>query len=138
MNCHIKIKTESEQIAQIYDAIDYDPKTKVFGTNIKPIQWVRVHNLPDHVYFNHSQHTKLAGIECEECHGPIKEMSKVYQYSPLTMGWCIECHRKTVVKHADGNKYYDDLIKAHEEAGGKSSEMTVEDIGGTECGKCHY
>jgi mono/diheme cytochrome c family protein len=138
MNCHIKIKTESEQIAQIYEAIDYDPKAKIFGKNIKPIQWVRVHNLPDHVYFNHSQHVELAGIECEECHGPIKEMSKVYQYSPLTMGWCIDCHRKTEVKHATDNEYYDRLIKAHEAKGGDATKMTVEDIGGTECGRCHY
>ena len=138
MNCHVKIKTESEQIAQIYKAIDYNPKTREFGKNIKPIEWVRIHNLPDHVYFNHSQHVELAGIECEECHGPIKEMSKVYQYSPLTMGWCIDCHRKTEVKHAADNDYYDNLIKAHEEAGGKAENITVEDIGGTECGRCHY
>lgn len=137
MNCHIKIKTESEQIRQIYKAIDYNPDTKEFGTNIKPIQWVRIHNLPDHVYFNHSQHVQLAGIECEQCHGPIKEMSKVYQYSPLTMGWCIDCHRKTEVKHAADNDYYDALLKAHEEKEGKAP-MTVEDIGGTECGRCHY
>lgn len=137
MNCHIKVKKESEQIADLYKAIDYNPKTNEFGTNIKPIQWVRIHNLPDHVYFNHSQHVELAGLACEECHGPIKEMSKVYQYSPLTMGWCIDCHRKTEMKHATDNEYYDNLIKAHKE-GGKTSGMTVEDIGGTECGKCHY
>lgn len=138
MNCHIKIKTESNQIAQIYKAIDYDKETKTFGNNIKPIQWVRIHNLPDHVYFNHSQHTKVAGLECEECHGPIDEMAKVYQYSPLTMGWCIDCHRKTKVTHAQDNDYYESLIKAHDEAGKDSKEMTVEDIGGLECGRCHY
>lgn len=138
MNCHIKIKPESPRIQQIYKAIDYDPETKTFGTDIKPIQWVRIHNLPDHVYFNHSQHVKLAGLECEECHGDIKEMEEVYQYSPLTMGWCIDCHEKKEVKHAAGNDYYQDLLDAHEEAGGESGKMTVEDIGGTECGKCHY
>lgn len=138
MNCHVNIKKESDRIKQIYKAIDYNPETKEFGTNIKPIKWTRIHNLPDHVYFNHSQHVKLAGLECEECHGPIKEMEEVYQYSPLTMGWCIDCHRKTEVKHAKGNDYYESLMKAHEEAGGDAGKMTVEDIGGTECGRCHY
>ena len=134
----LNIKKESERIQQIYKAIDYNPETREFGTDIKPIRWVRIHNLPDHVYFNHSQHVKLAGLECEECHGPIKEMEEVYQYSPLTMGWCIDCHRKTEVKHAKGNEYYESLIQAHEEAGGDASKMTVEEIGGTECGRCHY
>lgn len=138
MNCHVKIKTESEQIAQIYKAIDYNPETKEFGDNLKPIEWVRIHNLPDHVYFNHSQHTKVAGLECEECHGEIKEMEKVYQYSPLTMGWCIDCHRKTEVGHAYDNDYYESLLNAHQEAEGKEDIPTVEDFGGTECGKCHY
>lgn len=138
MNCHVKIKTESERIQQIYKAIDYNPETREFGQNIKPIEWVRIHNLPDHVYFNHAQHTKVAGLECENCHGPIDEMEVVYQYSPLTMGWCIDCHRETKVSHATDNDYYENLLKAHEEAGGDASEMTVEDIGGLECGKCHY
>lgn len=138
MNCHVKIKTKSERIQQIYKAIDYNPETREFGDNIKPIEWVRIHNLPDHVYFNHAQHTKVAGLECENCHGPIDEMEVVYQYSPLTMGWCIDCHRETKVSHASDNNYYEDLLKAHEDAGGDASEMTVEDIGGLECGKCHY
>lgn len=136
MNCHTKVKTESPEIAKIYRAIDYNPETKEYGTNTKPIEWVRIHNLPDLAYFNHSQHVKVGGIECQECHGPIEEMDKVYQYSELTMGWCIDCHRKTEV-NAKGNAYYDELLNLHEEK--KEGEpMTVEDIGGLECSKCHY
>ncbi len=136
MNCHNQIKKDSPWIAKIYEAIDYDPATGEYGENRKPIEWVRVHNLPDLVYFNHQQHVKVGGIECETCHGPIKEMDVVYQYSPLTMGWCIDCHRKTDV-NTQGNEYYDALLKAHEESG-KKEPMKVEDIGGTECSKCHY
>lgn len=136
MNCHSSIKTDSPEIQKIYDAIDYDPKTRTYGDNVKPIQWVRIHNLPDLVYYNHQQHVKVGGLECQTCHGPIEEMDVVYKYSELTMGWCIDCHRKTDVQ-AKGNAYYDDLLKQHEESGSKEA-MKVEDIGGLECSKCHY
>lgn len=126
MNCHNQVKTESPEIKKIYAAIE----------NNEPIKWVRVHNLPDLAYFNHSQHVKVGGIECETCHGPIKEMEVVRQYSELTMGWCIDCHRKTAV-NAEGNDYYEKLLKVHNEKGTKEA-MTVEDIGGLECSKCHY
>lgn len=135
MNCHTQVKTESEEIAKIYAAIDYDPETKTYGTNTKPIEWVRIHNLPDLAYFNHSQHVNVAGLECETCHGPIKEMEVVYQYSSLTMGWCINCHRETDV-NSKGNEYYDKLVKLHSEQ--NKEPMKVEDIGGLECSKCHY
>ena len=74
----------------------------------KPIEWIRVHNLPDLAYFNHSQHVAVGGLDCETCHGPIKEMDVVYQYADLTMGWCINCHRDTQV-NAKGNEYYDKI-----------------------------
>ena len=135
MNCHSQIKPESEEIQKIYAAIDYDPETKTYGTNTKPIEWVRVHNLPDLAYFNHSQHVNVAELECETCHGPIKEMEVVYQYSTLTMGWCINCHRETEV-NTGGNEYYDRLVKLHSEQ--SKEPMKVEDIGGLECSKCHY
>lgn len=131
MNCHSQVKTDSPEIQKIYKALDYDPKTREYGDNVQPIKWVRIHNLPDLVYFNHSQHVKVGGIECETCHGPIEEMEVVRQYSTLTMGWCIDCHRETAVN--SNNPYYEKLLEEHE-----SGEMTVEDIGGTECGKCHY
>lgn len=136
MNCHSAIKTESAEIAKIYKAIDYDPETLTYGENTRPIEWVRVHNLPDLAYFNHSQHVQVGGLECETCHGEIKEMEVVYQYSPLTMGWCINCHRETNV-NAKGNAYYNKLVELHDDNNGKTP-MKVEDIGGLECSKCHY
>jgi mono/diheme cytochrome c family protein len=129
MNCHSQIKvgtnTGEGEIAKIYQAIQ----------NNKPIEWVRIHNLPDLAYFNHSQHVVVGGIECQTCHGPIQEMDVVKQYSLLTMGWCIDCHRKTDV-NTKGNEYYDKLVKLHDEK--KNGKMKVEDIGGLECSKCHY
>ncbi|SMG48904.1 Cytochrome c, mono-and diheme variants [Marivirga sericea] len=132
MNCHTAIKTESKEIAKIYKAIDYDPETGEYGDNIKPIEWVRVHNLPDLAYFNHSQHVNVGEIECQTCHGPIEEMAVVKQWSTLTMGWCINCHRETKV-NAKGNAYYDQLVEAHD-----GGDLKVVDIGGLECAKCHY
>ncbi len=109
--------------------------TKIQG----PIEWVRIHNLPDHVYFNHAQHVTVGKVACQNCHGKVEEMDEVKQYSPLSMGWCINCHRETEVKFAD-NKYYDNYYEMyHKEIDGKKrSKVTVEDIGGTECQKCHY
>ncbi len=132
MNCHTAIKTESKEIAKIYKAIDYDAETGEYGDNVKPIEWVRVHNLPDLAYFNHSQHVNVGEIECQTCHGPIEEMAVVKQWSTLTMGWCINCHRETKV-NAKGNAYYDQLVEAHD-----GGDLKVVDIGGLECAKCHY
>ncbi|MCX2738941.1 c-type cytochrome [Pontibacter sp. M82] len=125
MNCHSQIKTESAEIQKIYKAIERN----------EPIQWVRIHNLPDLAYFNHSQHTQVGGVECQTCHGPIEEMDVVYQYSPLTMGWCIDCHRETPL-NTEGNGYYDKLVELHESS--SKGAFTVSSNGGTECSKCHY
>jgi len=137
MNCHSQIKQESPEIQKIYAAIGYDVKTASYTGKQKPIEWVRIHNLPDLAYFNHSQHVNVGGIECQTCHGPIEEMEQVKQYSLLTMGWCIDCHRKTNVNN-EGNAYYDKLVQIHEASKGKGNKMKVEDIGGLECSKCHY
>jgi len=137
MNCHSQIKQESPEIQKIYAAIGYDVKTASYTGKQKPIEWVRVHNLPDLAYFNHSQHVNVGAIECQTCHGQIEEMEVVKQYSLLTMGWCIDCHRKTNVNN-EGNAYYDKLLQVHEASKGKGSKMKVEDIGGLECSKCHY
>ncbi len=104
-----------------------------------PIEWVRIHNLPDHVYFNHSQHVSVGKIECQQCHGKVEQMAVMKQYSPLSMGWCINCHRQTEVKFAS-NGYYDNYYENyHNEIGNlERDKVTVEDIGGTECQKCHY
>lgn len=103
-----------------------------------PIEWIRIHNLPDHVYFNHAQHVKVGQVECESCHGKVEEMEVVEQYSPLSMGWCINCHRKTEVKF-DGNEYYKSYENYHNQlSAGDREKVTVEEIGGLECQKCHY
>lgn len=142
MNCHKFIKegkqTGTKEIAKIYAALDYNPETQKYGTNQQPIQWVRVHNLPDLAYFNHSQHVTVGGIACEKCHGEVKEMTVASQFAPLTMGWCIDCHRTTPVNKT-GNKYYDGYHGLHfNKLDPKDSTLTVEKIGGTECAKCHY
>ncbi len=136
MNCHQQIATESEEIQKIYAAIDFDPDSQTYGNNKKPIEWIRIHNLPDLAYFNHAQHVNVGGLECQTCHGPIEEMPVVYQYSTLTMGWCINCHRETEV-NAKGNGYYDKLLELHDESA-SGEPLKVEDIGGLECSKCHY
>lgn len=103
-----------------------------------PIEWERIHNLPDHVYFNHSQHVTVGGVECQTCHGKVEEMAVVQQHAPLSMGWCINCHRQTQVNFVD-NEYYKSYELYHEQlAEGDKEKITVEDIGGLECQKCHY
>jgi mono/diheme cytochrome c family protein len=125
MNCHGVIKKESPEIQKIYTSIE----------NNQPIEWVRVHNLPDLAYFNHAQHVNVAGLECENCHGDIAKMEVIQQRSSLTMGWCIDCHRKTEVNTKD-NQYYDKLVQLHGEE--SKDALKVADIGGLECSKCHY
>lgn len=143
MNCHNYVTASekydgktSPEIMKIYNALDYNEDTKVYGNNTKPVEWIRIHNLPDLAYFNHSQHVAVAGIECQKCHGPIQTMEEVYQYSPLTMKWCINCHRETEVNHKD-NPYYDKLIAAHDKLK-KGEKVTAAVLGGLECAKCHY
>jgi mono/diheme cytochrome c family protein len=137
MNCHKVVKTESPEIHKIYDALGYDPKTQRYDTTkAHPMQWIRVHNLPDLVYFNHSQHVKVGQIRCQTCHGPIQTMKEVYQYSPLTMKWCIQCHKRTEVNYK-GNAYYDNMIAVHERIK-RGEKVTAASLGGIECGKCHY
>jgi mono/diheme cytochrome c family protein len=137
MNCHSQIRqgtnTGESEISKIYAAVGFDPATSTYTGQTKPIEWVRIHNLPDLAYFNHAQHVNVGGIECQTCHGPIQEMDVVKQYSLLTMGWCIDCHRKTDV-NTKGNAYYDKLLELHN----SKKAMKVEDIGGLECAKCHY
>ncbi|MBX7225412.1 MAG: c-type cytochrome [Chitinophagales bacterium] len=142
MNCHKYVsqgpKYGKKEIAKIYKYSGWDPTTGTFANQPKPIEWVKVHNLPDHVYFNHSQHVKVGGIECQTCHGNIQEMEEVQQFAPLSMGWCINCHRQTEVKFSE-NKYYSIFDKYHDDIkSGKKDKVTVEDIGGAECQKCHY
>jgi len=151
MNCHKNIgevapETLAEgneygvdynnEIQKLYDAVGWDKEAQKYTGKTTPVKWVRIHNLPDFVYFNHSQHVSVAGVECQKCHGPVEEMEIMKQHSPLTMGWCINCHRETNVKVED-NEYYK---KVHEELSKKYgvSNLTAAQMGGLECGKCHY
>ena len=150
MNCHKNIAEVAEttatpeyskafydeQIQKLYTAVGWDKATQSYTGKTQPVKWVRIHNLPDFVYFNHSQHVTVAGIECQTCHGPVQEYEIQKQFAPLTMGWCINCHRKTEVK-MEGNEYY---TKIHDELSKKYGvdKLTAAQMGGLECGKCHY
>jgi mono/diheme cytochrome c family protein len=139
MNCHHQVKSTeltfengaikgTDEIQKIYDHMD----------NGKPIEWIKVHNLPDHVYFNHAQHVNAGGLECEQCHGPVEEMDQIIQVEDLSMGWCIECHRTEEVNFK-GNKFYNTYKKLHEKiTNGEVGKVTPAMIGGDECQKCHY
>ena len=150
MNCHKNISEVADatatpeyskafydaQIQKLYDAVGWDKTTQAYTGKTQPVKWVRIHNLPDFVYFNHSQHVTVGGIECQTCHGPVETYEIQKQFAPLTMGWCIDCHRKTDVK-MEGNGYY---TKIHEELSKKYGveKLTEAQMGGLECGKCHY
>ncbi len=150
MNCHKNIAEVSDttataehskafydgEIQKLYTAVGWDQATQKYTGKTQPVKWVRIHNLPDFVYFNHSQHVSVAGVECQTCHGPVQTYEVMKQFSPLTMGWCIDCHRKTDVK-MEGNEYY---TKIHEELSKKYGvdKLTAAQMGGLECGKCHY
>ncbi len=150
MNCHKSIYEVSPstatpeyskefydgEIKKLYKAVGWDDAEQKYTGETQPVKWVRIHNLPDFAYFNHSQHVTVAGVECQTCHGPVEEMEIMYQYSPLTMGWCINCHRETNVDVKD-NAYY---TKIHDELSKKYGveNLTAAQMGGLECGKCHY
>ncbi len=168
MNCHMAIKEyKGEQIVRedgsqvngtaeiqkLYSYTGWNPEKKEYNPDnnkdgipdgAHPIEWIRIHNLPDHVYFNHSQHIKVGKQNCQTCHGNIQEMPEVYQFSDLSMGWCINCHRESKVDFynkddSTGNKFYSIYEKFHTDIKNhKLDSVTVEKIGGTECQKCHY
>ena len=165
MNCHKTINTYEKgpklfkedgteingtrEIEKLYSYAGFDPKNANAWdpSKAKPIPWTKIHNLPDHVYFNHSQHIKAGKVQCQTCHGEITNMDEVYQFSELSMGWCVNCHRETKVDfykidstgRATGNKFYSIYEKFHNDIkNGKMDSVTVKDIGGLECQKCHY
>ena len=158
MNCHMTINeyageklfradgTEVDgtaEIQKIYQHTGWDPTSRAYTGEGQPVEWVRIHNLPDHVYFNHSQHTVAGQVQCQTCHGEITAMDEVKQVSELSMGWCINCHRQTKVDFnydsTKGNKFYSIYEKFHNDIkAGKMDSVTVKDIGGLECQKCHY
>ncbi len=189
MNCHKTITSYSEkstklynengdeinanaELAKLFKAAGFDPSnpSKWDPSMAKPIEWIKIHNLPDHVYFNHSQHIRAGKVQCQTCHGEITAMDQVKQFAELSMGWCVNCHRQTKVDFnytdSTGNKFYSIYEKFHNDL--KTGEMqqitndtslapdekrmkidsvlktrrmdsvTVKDIGGIECQKCHY
>jgi hypothetical protein len=159
MNCHMTISEYSgeqlvneegkkvdgtAEIQKLYEYAGWDPSSRTYTNSGKPIEWVKIHSLPDHVYFNHSQHTVAGNVQCQTCHGEIQNMDVVNQFSDLSMGWCVNCHRETKVNFVDssgtkGNQFYSIYEKYHDEIkSGKRDSVTVSDIGGIECQKCHY
>ena len=159
MNCHIAVNeytgsplyneegkeiNGTAEIQKLYEYAGWDPNARKYVNSGKQVEWVRIHNLPDHVYFNHSQHVNAGKVQCQTCHGPIQEMDEVYQFSDLSMGWCVNCHRETKVDFLDsagnkGNKFYSMYERYHNEIKSKQRDsITVSDIGGIECQKCHY
>ena len=126
----------TNEIKKLYAAVGWDEENQKYTGETESVKWVRIHNLPDFVYFNHAQHHEVGQIQCQKCHGPVEEMEIMYQYSPLTMGWCIDCHRESNIK-VESNEYY---TKIHEELSKKYGveKLTVAQMGGLECGKCHY
>lgn len=155
MNCHTGITeytgkqlfredgTEvdgTEEIKKLHKYAGFDPAESTVWdpSKAKPIEWVKIHNLPDHVYFNHSQHVNAGNVQCQTCHGDVQNMGEVKQFTDLSMGWCVNCHRETEVQFKD-NRFYSIYEKFHDEIkAGKRNGVTVEEIGGTECQKCHY
>ena len=157
MNCHLTIneykgtaKLYSEvgeevngtaEIQKLYKYANYTYGKPWDANKAKSISWVKIHNLPDHVYFNHSQHIKAGKVQCQTCHGEINKMDEVKQFADLSMGWCINCHRETKVQFKENGfysiyqKYHDDLKSGKMDS---TKGVTVEKIGGTECQKCHY
>jgi len=161
MNCHKAIQAYEKgpklfdedgneidgtaEIQKLYEFAGFDPNNpnKWDPSMAKPIEWIKIHNLPDHVYFNHAQHVNAGKVQCQSCHGEIQAMDEVKQVSDLSMGWCINCHRETKVQFnydsTKGNKFYSIYEKFHNDIkSGKMDSVTVKDIGGLECQKCHY
>ena len=132
MNCHLLVRNGTRsgacEIAKVLSAYE----------NKKPIEWVKVYNLPDHVFFSHAQHVSAGGISCKECHGSVEKMTRISQVGDLSMGWCINCHRTRKVNF-QGNKFYSEYRElADKLQKGELDSVTVERLGGTECMKCHY
>jgi len=158
MNCHAAINEYkgdalyredgstvdgNAEIQKLYSYTGYDAKSGKYSQPGKAVEWIKIHNLPDHVYFNHSQHIRAGKVQCQTCHGNITEMNEVKQFAELSMGWCINCHRTSKVDFPDstgaGNKFYSIYEKFHNDLkSGNMDSVTVEKIGGTECQKCHY
>jgi len=132
MNCHLMVRKGTRsgtfEIAKVITSYE----------DQKPIEWIKVHNLPDHVFFSHAQHVSAGKVDCAECHGDVKKMDVIRQVSDLSMGWCIDCHR---IKKLDvqNNQFYSQYRALTEKLRkGEIDSVTVTMVGGRECMKCHY
>ncbi len=157
MNCHVTIneykgdyiekgKSREEynkEIQKIYHLVGWNPEKREYSGKTHPIQWIRIHNMPDFVHFDHSQHiitgkkmikkSKKVDLVCNACHGEVQNMDQVEMSNDFTMEWCISCHRKTEID--TNNQYY---IEHFPNVIKKEKRITIDMIGGTECAKCHY
>jgi len=162
MNCHKAIQSYEKgpklfdqagnevngttEIQKLYRYAGFDPANAAKWTPSmikQPVEWTKIHNLPDHVFFSHAQHIRAGNVQCQTCHGSITEMDEVKQFAQLSMSWCINCHRETKVNFdysdSTGNKFYSIYEKFHNDIkSGKMDSVRVKDIGGIECQKCHY
>jgi hypothetical protein len=132
MNCHLMVRKGTRsgtfEIAKLISSYE----------NQKPIEWIKVHNLPDHVFFSHAQHVSVGKVDCAECHGDVKKMDVIKQVSDLSMGWCIDCHR-TKILDVQNNQFYSQYRALAEKLKkGEIDSVTVTMTGGRECMKCHY
>ena len=132
MNCHLVVREGSRsgkfEINKVVEAFEEG----------RSIEWIRIHKLPDHVFFSHAQHVGVGKLDCQKCHGEVQEMHVVRQVSDLGMGWCLECHRETKVDFMD-NDFYKTYEKFHEEIkAGIRDSVTAAEIGANNCQKCHY
>ncbi len=153
MNCHMAINeykgeklvnadgkeiNGTAEIQKLYKYAGFEPGKPWDASKAKPIEWVRIHNLPDHVYFNHAQHVNAGRVQCQTCHGEVTSYNEMFQFAPLSMGWCLNCHRTTKVQF-DNNGFYSMYEKYKEDIKNhRMDSVTVKDIGGAECQKCHY
>jgi len=153
MNCHMAINeykgeklvdgdgkevNGTAEIQKLYKYAGFEPGQPWDASKAKPIEWVRIHNLPDHVYFNHAQHVNAGRVQCQTCHGEVTSYNEMFQFAPLSMGWCLNCHRSTKVQF-DNNGFYSMYEKYKEDIKNhRMDSVTVKDIGGAECQKCHY
>jgi cytochrome c553 len=132
MNCHLMVRNGTRsgvfEISKIIRSYE----------NQIPIEWIKVHNLPDHVFFSHAQHVNAGKIECTECHGNVKGMNVIKQVSDLSMGWCINCHRTKKIDFHDNLFYSQYVDLAEKMKKGVIDSVTVSMVGGRECMKCHY
>ena len=159
--------TGTTEIAKIHEAVGFNTETNKYDLEPgDPIKWNKVHNLPDHVFFSHKQHVEVGGVDCKQCHGPVdkfisgrispveetnaQDLPGLIQLSKptLTMGWCIECHKESKIDMSK-NGYYEEMhARMIEEGNDRGNEewrkinednkITVKEMGGWECAKCHY